>query len=617
MDYHAPLAIGLFLINWACSNSWLMNKRFLLLSLLALCLTASSQSVLEDSFKRELSKAVSAADKIKWLRQLGNYYVVINSPLSDQYGQRMIEIADSSRDRDLMCKAYLHNAERYYSVVYVQQNIGKGMDYSQKALDIARENNLTENIAWAYTYLSRGCRSNGESDKALSYNNLAVSLISDVENDSLKISVYNSLGNTYSAKNEKLLAFRNFLQALTIAEKSKKPDLLREPYRRMALFYLSLENYEKAKDFEFKKEAIERKISLPYQLVDTYDEIGGLYSAAKQYNQAERYYVKSDALADSLKYGIHKITFYVNLVNLYLVNNEYEKGLAYFNAHKEITDYLAKTGNNYIIDQAYGAIYTLTGNFDSAFYYLKRAQPDFETRASRFQKFYFYSQFAFYYKKRNNYDSSIVYWLKSKALGEQLGSLEIQQAAAQNLDSLYQWKKDYSNAFAYNNSYYKFKDSIQKMAKEKDLMSLEIDTENKRKEREAIQQVEEIRRRHNIQYLGITVAIAAIFILLVMAGAFSVSKSTIKILGFFAFIFLFEFIIMLADNQIHDWTHGEPWKVLVIKIGLIAVLLPLHHWLEEKVIHYLSTKESLKLKGKGLMGKWFKKKDADLPVSNV
>lgn len=102
-----------------------------------------------------------------------------------------------------------------------------------------------------------------------------------------------------------------------------------------------------------------------------------------------------------------------------------------------------------------------------------------------------------------------------------------------------------------------------------------------------------------------------------MAGAFSVSKATIRILGFFAFIFLFEFIILLADNQIHDWTHGEPWKVLAIKIVLIAILLPLHHWLEEKVIHYLSTKEVLKIRKKGLLGKWFKKKDADLPVSNV
>ena len=54
-----------------------------------------------------------------------------------------------------------------------------------------------------------------------------------------------------------------------------------------------------------------------------------------------------------------------------------------------------------------------------------------------------------------------------------------------------------------------------------------------------------------------------------------------------AFILLFEFIILLADTWIHNFTHGEPWKVLAIKVALIAILLPLHHFLEERVIHYI------------------------------
>ena len=158
---------------------------------------------------------------------------------------------------------------------------------------------------------------------------------------------------------------------------------------------------------------------------------------------------------------------------------------------------------------------------------------------------------------------------------------------------------------------------MQKLSREKDLLSLEIDNENRRKEREAARLEQEKTRRHNIQYTGIIIAIATIFILLVMAGVFSVSKTTIHVLGFFAFIFLFEFITLLADNQIHHWTHGEPWKVLAIKIVLIAMLLPLHHWLEKKVIHYLSTQQLIKVRGRGIMGKWFGKKDADLPFSNM
>lgn len=34
-------------------------------------------------------------------------------------------------------------------------------------------------------------------------------------------------------------------------------------------------------------------------------------------------------------------------------------------------------------------------------------------------------------------------------------------------------------------------------------------------------------------------------------------------------------------------THGEPWKILLIKIGVLSILFPLHHWVEEKATHYL------------------------------
>src|SRR5204862_8324769 len=127
---------------------------------------------------------------------------------------------------------------------------------------------------------------------------------------------------------------------------------------------------------------------------------------------------------------------------------------------------------------------------------------------------------------------------------------------------------------------------------------------NRQKELEATLAEQATITRHNIQYMGITAAIAGVFIVLVMFGIFSVSPSTIRILGFFAFIFLFEFIILLADNQIHHWTHGEPWKILAIKIGLISVLLPFHHFLEEKVIHYLTSKKMLEINKEELLAKF-------------
>lgn len=595
-----------------------MKKLYLLITSMVLYSVCNAQSSpLEDSLKNELSHSRNVADRMKWMYALSKFYLAIDNNRSEEYGAQIIDIADSSRDRELMTKAYLYNAERCLNFGSQKQYISRAIEYAIKALDIARSSNLEDYQAWAYTYLARGARISGQIEKAIQHNNLAVSLATNSKNDSLRVSVYNSLGNTYLTKDEKLLAFRNFLQALNIAEEKRNPELLQACYARLSAFYASLEEYEKAKDYEFKKEQSQRANNQRYELLDSYLSMGNLYARAKQYDQAKKYYERSIALADTLQFEVFKINGYMQIVNMYLLGNDYQKGLDYFNAHPEVKHFLVNSGQGYLLDYSYGAIYALTGALDSAGIYFAKAETEFESRAGLINRYYFCTNYANYHKLGKDYDRSITYYLKANQIADQLGSLDIQQNVANNLDSLYQLKGDYKNAHFYNSRYASLKDSLQKLSREKDLLSLEIDNENRRKEREALRQEQETIRRHNIQYMGITVAIAAIFVLLVMAGVFSVSRSTVRVLGFFAFIFLFEFIILLADNQIHHLTHGEPWKVLAIKIVLIAMLLPFHHWLEKKVINYLTTQRLLKVKGSGFLGKWFKKKDADLPFSNM
>ena len=122
---------------------------------------------------------------------------------------------------------------------------------------------------------------------------------------------------------------------------------------------------------------------------------------------------------------------------------------------------------------------------------------------------------------------------------------------------------------------------------------MEIENANKRAERLAKEEEEATIKRHNWQYMGIMIAIFTLFSLLIVFGVLSVPIRWVRALGFISFIFLFEFITLLADTWIHHVTHGEPWKVLGIKVILIAGLLPLHHWLEHKAIHFITTRKQL------------------------
>jgi tetratricopeptide (TPR) repeat protein len=421
----------------------------------------------------------------------------------------------------------------------------------------------------------------------------------------------NSLGSTYMARREKLLAFRNFLQALNLAEEIRHYDLLNDCYYTMADFYSDLGDFEKSKDYLFKLKRLTDQYHKPYDRLHLYNAIGRIYTANKQYDMATAFYEKSIRLSDTVKLEIVKINSYFNILNQYLKSNHADKALSYFKERPELTDFMMKANFDYYLYHAYGVAYSGAGKYDSAEYYFKKAEPRFLSNTSRYNHYGFYKDYARHNMKKGDYRKALEYWLKGKKIVDEVNDLGMKEELTMNLDSVYQKLGDFKNAFYYNGKYHQYKDSLEKLSTEKDLLLLEVDNENKRKEKEAKAAAEALRTRHNVQYMGITAAIIGVFIFLVMLGLFSVSKGTVRVLGFFAFIFLFEFIILLADNQIHHWTHGEPWKILAIKIVLISILLPFHHFLEERVIHYLTTRKIIELNRKNLLSKLSGKSEAD------
>lgn len=577
----------------------------------SLSATHAQDNPYTDSIKVNLDKATSAYDKIIWLGELSRFYLASNRPLSDKYANEMLQIAEESRSRELIILSQLNNARRFSNYTAQVENINAARKILQKALELAKANHLPEYEAWAYIYLALCERENSDYDKALSYNNLALSLAANSDNDSLRVNTYISLGNTYLARNDNMLAFRNYLQALDIAETETKYsyELQRDVYNALSSFYSSLDEWEKAKDYIYKANALSHKFKKRYDRLNNYNALGRIYWKSKQYDLAQTFFDKSLALADTLKFALVKFNTYGGMLSMYIAQKQPAKTLDFMRKRPEFQQFLVHAGFDYLLDQIRGMAYIDFGKLDSAEYYLLRAEPSFESKANRINKYWFYDNMGTLYEKKKDYPKSLLYWKKAEAMSNEMGDLELKIEVAQKLDSLYQKKQDFKNAYLYNSRCQVYSDSLRTLATEKDLMVLEVENENKRKEREALQAEEETRTRHNIQYMGITVAIACVFILLTMFGIFHVSSTTIRILGFFAFIFLFEFIILLADHEIHHLTHGEPWMIMAIKIVLISILLPLHHFLEEKVIHYLTSRKMLELNKAALFSKLMPKRE--------
>lgn len=603
----------------------MLTSCFLLL--LAFCYAQQSPAVI-DSFKKQLSDARTVEARFDALSRLTRTLMNVSQAEADKYGQMLSREAELSRDRALMVKALLVHGERYGYFLSKKEFLDRSIGYYNQALEMARKNKLDREMAQAYLGLSNVHMYLPALDKSLNYTTQASSIASALKDDSMSVAVYNSFGNVYQVKQDRLLALRNFLTALRLSEELKpgkdgdglKHSLLRSCYRNLSVFYAGIKEYDKAIDYStraFDQLNFIKTGNVPYTRAIDLNNMGNLYALKKNPDMAVYYYEKSLRMADSLKFEALKMPAYTSIVNQYLMNDQPQKALAYFNENPSLKQYLANFGFSYVVDQAYGIIYAGLGRNDSASYYFKKAEPQFEAQSTPANRLNFYYQYAQFFKKSGDGPGAINYFNKAWGLAQASGDLESQQLIAAQLDSVYSTNGDYRMSYQYSNLYHKLKDSLQKLSEEKDLMQMELADEQQRQDRIAREKAEALAKKHNLQYMGITVAIAGVFLLLVLLGIFQVSATTIRILGFFAFIFLFEFIILIADHRIHEWTHGEPLKVLGIKIVLIAMLLPLHHWLEHKVVNYLASRKLIISSRRGFWNNILAKRKTVAPVKET
>lgn len=587
-----------------------MYKKFLFYFFLLLALQSGAQqnAKLVDSLKSELLKAKTSEDKVTLLGRLCRIQMNVNMKEADSFAKKMSEEAELSRNRKLMAKALMIHGERNSYLASNKDNLDKSIGYYNQALEMSRANKLDTIVSQALLALSSIYLMIPDADKALGYTTRALSVVSALKNDSMQALVHNSFGQVYQVKKERILSLRSYLNALRIGEEIKSHDLLRECYTYLSYFYVSIKEYDKAIDYAIRAmEEPSTKASATYNKVTQLNYIGSLYGLKKNYDMAILFYERSIRQADSLKFEQLKIPAYVSILNQYVAADQPQKALEYFNNNPLLRQAIMNFGVSYVIDHVYAIIYSGLARFDSAKYYFERAAPAFEKSPISVYKINFYSQYANFYKKSKNYPKAIEYYSKAKTFADQGNNLESQQDMAKELDTLYALVGNYQQSYEYSRLYHTYKDSLQKLGSEKDLLQMEVADEQERQKRLALEAEEKKRKRHSIQYMGITIGIAVVFVLLVILGVFQVSEGTIKILGFFAFIFLFEFIILLADNKIHSWTHGEPLPLLGIKILLIAMLLPLHHWLEKKVVHYLASKRLIIPSGKHIWNTLVKK----------
>jgi tetratricopeptide (TPR) repeat protein len=540
--------------------------------------------------------ASNDSDKVVACGKLAEYYYIYQLDREgDSVLQLQSKIAELSQNKNLILINLFGNAVMNISDWSRKETFDRALEFVQKGLDYSRDIGNEDYVTLSYIRMATFYRKIGQPDNAFNSANIAFTSSQNIDDDSIKILAAIEMGECNKAKGESVLAFKNYTRAFDLAVEANNVFLQSEVYHRFSELYISLNNDLTAKENLLKSRELNKKYKNGEGLIKDYIDL------ARHSNERD-YIEMALSLAESLnleKYIMRVKEIMLSYYTVVIKNSD--STLKFLNNNPDLKQRYINIGMPFYYMKL-GEVYHYANKPDSAIYYLELAEPGFEKDFSDKNRQTLYVEIAESYSLLKQTQRAILYYEKGLALKLQVNNPANVAEYSDSLSLLYEQLQDYKKAFYYSRQGIVLKDSLRGLANQKDIASIEVNNEKKRhdKELELIAQHKLVRR--NLQYMAITIFITVFFFLLIVIGMFPVSKITVKLLGYFAFISLFEFIVLLIDPLLHHLTDGEPLKIWLIKIVLIALLVPLQHYLEHGLVRFL---HSRKLKNKFSIKKWW------------
>jgi hypothetical protein len=536
--------------------------------------------------KREIEKTDNDSVKIEKLFDLAYFYFDYEGEdeRADSASGISIRLAEESHLPELIVMAYCRYIESNNLFAYYSKALGYGL----KAEQLSTQNNpgiffrIARNIVSVYL-------SGYDYDKALAYAYKSLSLATTTENPVWKAESYLDIGRSLEGKNQKIEAFRNYLNATELAERIKDTSLLNQCFSRLSKFYNLNKLYRQATHYKLLQSDLLRKtkpvdsVALVWTMYDL--QVIDLNSNANRLE--ERSMQKILAFAVRKKHN-RLLKDEIDLIRTHLIEAD-RIDLLHDLYYNQFPQELQKMAN-----ENPGLYYKLRASFceeekkpDSALFFFNKAAGRLRNNPNKILRANFFNRFGQFYLRQGRMDKAIEEFAKSYELASEAAYFDYMLVASGELEALYARKNDYRDAYHYALLNKALSDSVNNMSKKDQMLVMEIDHETRQRELASEQERQSTLRRHYLQYNAILIIIIAVFIVLLMLGSLKVPEWITRSLGFFSFIFLFEFIVLIADHKIHEVTQDEPWKVLVIKIILIGILLPFHEWIEKRVVSFL------------------------------
>jgi tetratricopeptide (TPR) repeat protein len=581
-------------------------KRLLIILLLFILV----QNICVAQFKKEFDSlcvlcknSLPDSDKVVALGKLANlYYIYKYNREADSVLHEQLQLADLSDNNNLLLLVLFGAAITNINSSTTSETFDKTVSFIQKGINYAKSLNKYEYVGLGYSRMANLLRKRGQYDNALTNAQLALGYLSNIKSDSIKAIIYIELGDTYKDKGEAVSASTNYNSAFDIALKIKSVPLQSIIYHCFSEMYKGLGQNDAAKDELKKSLTLDKENGYGEGMVQDYYDLARLTD--------EKFYIdKALELSDS--FHLNKYNFRVKglmLAYIEVKEKNSDKALRYLESEPDLKQ-------SFLNDGAIGNIYLYSNKADSALYYFKIAEYDYIKNFDQRSAKYLFLEIASCYSLLNDIPNAISYYTRSLELSKNMNDATSIASTSDSLSNLYQQLGDFKQAFIYSKQSTEYKENLRSLSKERDIALMGVDREKRKHEDDLLEEEKRLNSKRNVQYMAITIAIGIVFLGLLFIGMFAVSKLTIKILGYFFFISVFEFIVLLIDNSfLAHATHDEPLKLWLIKIVLIAMLVPLQHFLEHNLIKFLESRKLLEVRTKFSSKKWWQKMKKPAPV---
>lgn len=534
------------------------------------------------------TKSTNKDIRIKSLLKLAHYYFYIknNNSAADSLAHLACIEAKLSGNSELAYSSiidYCLVADVYKQKERALENI----EYAEKIAKMSSDQDKLVKAIFTHTQLLIRLQDyKNAQDVLIQADNLIV-------NDKLKRVEYNLLlGEIFEMKSAKVFAYKSYANAKYLAVDIENDSLLVACYRKLSKFYSK--NNEPQKSIEYYDEAKtiinNNKLFSPYDKLLFKWELVQVYRNTKQFELAIPLVYNVIEEAKKLNYDLVKNYSTSSLRSILLDNNNLNELYNFYVS--KFPDELDKLKDNQPVayNRIKSMIFEFKQNIDSALFYFNLAEQAVIQSNNNDYKAYFFKRKGEFFIRNGKISDGIRCFEKSIEFGQQAIDMSIVIDCSDILDSLYLLNLNYEKAFHFLRLNKLYSDSNKKI-NEIDKMKFAEVNHNIELENLYAHKIEQKKQKeHTLQLSFIVLIITFLLIILVVISNLSISIWVIKLHGYFTFVFLFEFIIYMLKIVYHSITHREeesPIESMIFKSILVALLLPLHHWTEKHVVHFL------------------------------